>query len=141
MHTCSGGSEASEEVEGGRDIHSMQENVAYIFFFSLLFSPLFLLGRQKTFSCSAEQSEGRKDKGLAGFNTSFSVSMREGGKEGGKDTGNEVGAVAMAPFSKGRVKRTRTNQRIPMGWGRRREGESRGPTIQERERERECLGR
>ena len=44
--------------------------------------------------------------------------MRKGGR---KETGNEVGAVAMAPFSKGRVKRTRTNQRIPMGWGRRRE--------------------
>ena len=55
--------------------------------FSLLVSPLFLLGRQKTFSCSAEQSEGRKDKGLAGFNTSFSVSMREGGRKEGRIQG------------------------------------------------------
>ena len=49
LHTRFGGSEASE---GGLDIHSMQENVAYIFF-SLLVSPLFLLGRQKTFPCRA----------------------------------------------------------------------------------------
>ena len=91
LHTRFGGSEASEEVEGGLDIHSMQESVAYIFFFSLLVSPLFLLGRQKTFSCSAGQSEGRKDKGLAGFNTSFSVSMRKGGRKEGYRAGTRWG--------------------------------------------------
>ena len=59
--------------------------------------------------------------------------MRKGGR---KETGNEVGAVAMAPFSKGRVKRTRTNQRIPMGWGRRRERAADPLYRKERERER-----
>ena len=54
-------------------------------------SPLFFFsGDRRHFH--AEQSEGRKGKGLAGFNTSFSVSMRR--EEGRRDTGNEVGAVA-----------------------------------------------
>ena len=44
--------------------------------------------------------------------------------------------MAMAPFSKGRVKRTRTNQRIPMGWGRRRERERAADPLYRKGRER-----
>ena len=130
LHTRFGGSEASE---GGLDIHSMQENVAYIFFFSLLpCLPSFSSRATEDIFMQSSRREGKKGKGLAGFNTSFSVSMR---REEGRIQGTRwVLWLAMAPFSKGRVKRTRTNQRIPMGWGRRREGESRGPTVQERER-------
>ena len=60
LHTRFGGSEASEEVEGGLDIHSMQESVAYIFFF-LFLSPLFFFSgdRRHFHAAQGSRREGR----------------------------------------------------------------------------------